>query len=469
MRVKLAKKALKEVGLEKQMKKYPNELSGGQMQCVAIARAIVKNPDIILADEPTGSLDTKTSTHIMDVLKKVSKNRLLIVATHNEKLAKSYSTIIYQLEDGVLSSGHVIKSNSNDDKTAKVSTAKDTSSTKILKDNDVSIKKSGLSFSAAFNMGFSSLRNKKAKSICMLLAGSVGVFLVATILSISNGLNIYVDDAQNTTLAQYPITFELKRDLSKVDSYVKAQQTIQEQQEQEYKTKSEQREQVLNQAKQDKRVALNNTLGSLMSTSGESTTNSKSSTVNDLGSLKKYFETNPDDLNDKVLDIEYSGRTSPVIYSSNSNGIQELYPSNSMFGSLGSGSGKTTITGSSYKASSSSAFSFGKLFDIFGPLPKNSDLYKDEESLVAGHWPENPYECLLVLNENGTIDDTMLYYMGMRNFQEEIAPLMDKYMNNEKVDFPGQFETFAYNEFLGNTFKVINPSDAYVYNDKEGV
>lgn len=299
----------------------------------------------------------------------------------------------------------------------------------------------------------------------MFAAGAVGVIVVSLVLAFSNGLNTYIADMQNTTLAQYPITFSQTRDLQKVDSYVRAEAEKVNREMTEYETKSAQREKAYQEARANDRVFLNNRIGAMMSTSGESTTVSPSSTVNDLYSFKKYLDTNPDNFKDKVIDVEYAFRTSPVIYSYTSNGAEEVFPANSLFGSLGTSSGKTSATGSSKKQGMTSANSIYNSMSSMGPLPSSEDVYRDDDCLVAGHWPSNPYELLLVLSEDGTIDDTMLYYLGMRDFATELAPLIEKYQRNEKVDWPGQLDSYAYKDFLGKTLKMINPSDCYT---KEG-
>lgn len=469
MRVKLAREALEHVGLLNEQNKYPSEISGGQMQCVAIARSIVKNPDIILADEPTGSLDSKSSKLIMDVLKNVGKNRIVIVATHNDALAKQYSTKIYDMKDGVLSSSAEKEHDDSAFEEKPILANDQTSATKILNNNKIKTGHNRLSLSSAIHLAFRSLSNKKLKTFAMLAAGCVGVFLVATILSVSNGINQYIKTMQDTTFAQYPVVLPHNRDLNKVDSYVKVSEEEANKIQNEKITKAEQRKKVLEEAKRQHRVALNNVIGAYMSTGDNTSTLSKVSTVNDLYSLKQFLDKNPNDINNDIMDLEYTFRTAPVLFSANSNGIKEVYPNDGMFGSLGSGSGKASSDGSSSKSGTSSAFGVDKLFSEIGPLPRNADLYKDDESLVAGHWPNNPYECLLVLKTDGTIDDTMLYTLGLRDFQSEIAPLIEKYKNNEKVDYPGQLDTYSYNEFLGTSLKVVNPSDCYKFVEDRGI
>lgn len=470
LRKKLAKEALKKVGMQDFAKKYPNELSLGQCQCVAVARAIAKNPEIILADEPTGSLDTKNSKMILDVLKSVSKNSTLIIATHNENLAKKYADKIYELIDGEFNPIPVYDAKSNVYEHKESQNNELPSSTQILDKNNIKTEKSTFSVYLAFKLAFSSLLSKKIKTAFMVLAGSIGVFLVATILAFSTGLNGYITNMQNNTLAQYPLFFSQTRDLSKVESYVAHQNSQTEIQHNEYITKQELKEKTIEDARASKRAALNSILGSFMSTNGNPTSqNDKTSTKNDLKSFKEFLDKNPDDINNFTSSIEYTYRTSPVIFSDTENEQSEVFPEDGLFGSLGSGSSKISITGASSKEGTSSANTISRMFTTFGPLPKNKEVYQDDESLVAGKWPETPYDLVLVLNSDGTIDDTILYELGMRNFDKEIEPLLEKYKNGEKVDFPGQFDTYAYSEFLGKTYKMINPSDCFVYDSSQGV
>lgn len=470
-RVKLAKEALKKVGMDDFANKYPNELSGGQQQLVTIARAIAKDPDIILADEPTGSLDTKTSKKVLDVLKKACKGKLLVIASHNEKLVKQYATRIMHIEDGELTIDTPVtkttESAVNDIYKAGQPDHSKLSATIILQNNKVKTKKSRMPYSAGFVAALSSLWYKKVKSFLMFFAGAVGVIVVSVVLAFSNGLNSYVADMQNTTLAQYPINFGQYRDLQKVDSYMLEQAKKAENEKTEYETKTAQREMAYKEARANDRVFLNNRVASMMSTNGESTSTTNSTTVNDLCSLKKYLDSNPDNFNDYVQNIEYAYRTSPVIYSSLINGAEEIFPANSMFGSLGGNSGAIDANGSSKKQGATSINNLKASMSALGPLPSSPEIYRDDDCLVAGHWPSNSHELLLVLGEDGTMDDTMLYYLGMRDFASEVAPLMEKYERKEKVDFPGQLDTFAYNDFLGKSVKIINPSDCY--SKQEGI
>ncbi|MDE6292731.1 MAG: ABC transporter ATP-binding protein, partial [Bacilli bacterium] len=191
-RVNRAKKALKEVGLEKHMYKKPNQLSGGQMQRVAIARALINNPDIILADEPTGALDTATSKQIMDLLKKVSKDKLVIMVTHNPELAENYSTRIIKLQDGVVTDD----SNPFDGK----------DEAKTFEESDAKTKKPSMSFTTALGLSLNNLLTKKGRTILTSIAGSIGIIGIALILSLSNGFQNYIDKLQEDTLSSYPLT-----------------------------------------------------------------------------------------------------------------------------------------------------------------------------------------------------------------------------------------------------------------------
>ncbi|MDO5329720.1 MAG: ABC transporter ATP-binding protein/permease [Coriobacteriia bacterium] len=463
LRRKLAKEALKKVGMQGQEKKYPAELSVGQQQCVAIARAIAKKPKIILADEPTGALDSKTSEEVINTLINVSQGSTLIIASHNEKLSKKYADKIYLLEDGVLNAPNI--DNVPDDPIKEVP-----SSSQVLNNNNIKTNRSTFSIPMAFKMAISSLLSKKVKTVLMVLAGSVGVFLVSTILAFNTGLNSYINDVQNSTLAQYPIYFGQTRDMTKVESYVATQSAQAELQQTEIVTKQQLKEKTIAEAKAMKRTALNNVIGDMMSTSGNTTGDQSNASIkNDLKSLKSFLDKNPNNINDSVSSIEYAYRTSPVIYTDTVNGQNEVFPQNSFFGSLGSGSGNISSTGYSYKQGKSSANSGDRMFSSYGPVPKNKEIFEEDETLVAGKWPSTPYELVLVLNSDGTVNDTILYELGMKNFNEEIAPLIEKYKKGEKVEFPGQYDTYGYNEFLGKTFKMINPSECYTYDSSQGV
>lgn len=475
---KLAKDSMKKVGIYDLRNKYISELSGGQKQLVAISRAIVKDPDIIFADEPTGALDSKTSIKIMDTLKKLSRNRLVVMATHNEKLARQYSTHIYNLKDGHLSDAKVIKDNiqnvsmsvASPMKKIDASTDKDAenSSTLILEKNKIRTQKSSLSIFTAFWIAFRNLKSKKVKSTLMICSAVIGVFIIAFILSLSNGLNLYIENAQNTILSQYPLYFSHNRDLSKVDSYAKAQQEAEKAANEESKTKSQRHAMTIKQAQEENKIALENMLGYMLSTNGESTTQNNASTINNLAAFKKYLDTNPDNFNDKVSSVEYTWRTSPVIYTNTSNGIEEVYPASGMFGSLGSGSGADSASGNNNKAGISSNGNLTSMFMHYGSLPENKELYEDDDCLIAGHWPQNPYQAILVLNDDCTIEDTLLYELGIRDFNSEIAPLIEKYKNKEKVDYPGQDSIYLYDDFLSKKLKVINPCDCYVKDQASG-
>lgn len=463
IRRKLAKEALRKVGMQGQEKKYPAELSIGQQQCVAIARAIAKDPKIILADEPTGALDSKTSEEVINTLIKVSQGSTLIIVSHNEKLAHKYADKIYLLEDGVLNAPNMDTVPGNPIQEVP-------SSSQVLNDNNIKTDRSIFSIPMGFKMAFSSLFSKKVKSLLMILAGSVGVFLVATILAFNTGLNNYINDVQNSTLAQYPIYFGQTRDMTKVESYVTTQKAQAELQQSEIMTKQQLKEKTIAEAKAMKRAALNNVIGDMLSTNGDTTNNQSNASIkNDLKSLKSYLDKNPNNINDSVSSIEYAYRTSPVIYTDTVNGQNEVFPQDSLFGSLGSGSGKVSSTGYSNKQGKSSANSGDRMFSSYGPLPKNKEIFEEDDTLVAGKWPTTPYELVLVLNSDGTVNDTILYELGMKNFNEEIAPLIEKYKKGEKVEFPGQYDTFGYNEFIGKTFKMINPSECYTYDSAQGV
>ncbi|MCQ2752407.1 MAG: ABC transporter permease, partial [Coriobacteriales bacterium] len=209
--------------------------------------------------------------------------------------------------------------------------------------------------------------------------------------------------------------------------------------------------------------------GGLNATHSASSSGSSASIKNDLASFKKYLDSNPKNLNNYVDNIEYTYRTSPVIYYDNINGKGEVFPKSGLFGSLGSGSGRISVNGTSEKQGSASSINSTRSLQSYGPLPKDPKIYKDDDCLVAGQWPQNSHELLLVLNPNGTIDDNLLYDMGMRDYNTELKPVIEKYLNGEPFEYAGLKETYPYTDFLGKTFKMINPSECYAYNSSTGL
>ncbi len=441
-RQRAAKRALKQVGLEKEAHKLPNQLSGGQMQRVAIARAIVGNPDIIFADEPTGALDTKSGKEIMNLLKELGKNKLVIVATHNSALARRYATRTVHIEDGKIT--------------------KDTNpfdATNARPSKHYRKKRTSLSFIAAYRLSLSNLWHKKGRAFITIAAGAVGIIGIAFIIALANGMRTYVGNMEANTLSQYPLQItQSKSKLSTANSIASTNKL-------ETPLETTEKAAEINKNTPEGRVALKGIIGPLLSSNGVTKDGDLKARNNDIASLKSYLDTNPDNFNNYVTSVEYNYNTAPVIYANNSNGVYEVYP-NPLLGSIGSNSGSMSA---SSKASATSASSFQSVFQSFSPLPKDKSIYEDSYKVLAGHWPENSHEAVLVLHQDGTINDSTLYTLGLRNFQKDVEPLIEKAANGEAFKFPGQDETFAYEDFLNVRFKVISPAEAYAYNSRHGV
>lgn len=430
-RKKRAIKALEDVGLGDQANKKPNQLSGGQMQRVAIARALVNDPSIIFADEPTGALDTKTSITIMDILKEVSKDRLVVMVTHNPDIANKYATRIVNLKDAKITADSRPYDPKQENAQARIF--------KKQKNN-----KTSMSFLTALSLSFANLMGKKGRTFMTAFAGSIGIIGIAGILALSTGTRMYIDNVEKNTLSQYPLsisrTKSIMTSLNESTQGSSIAKTIEKMQ--------------YNQQEENK-IGIRTYVSTMLTSSG----------ANDLKGLKTYFDENPENLNSYANSIEYKYDTSPVIYSNDMYGQRQVFPqSNSS--STGSGSGvsaannqsgnSTGITGPMAELSSTSSFF---------TLPSQENLYKDQYSIAAGKWPENANECVLVLHQDGTINDTLLYTLGLRDYNE-LKEAYKKYSNNEKANMPTKFDDVDYSQVLGHKFKFICPSDVYSYNEE---
>ena len=357
-RRKKAQKALEEVGLGEQIHKKPNQLSGGQMQRVAIARALVNDPDILLADEPTGALDSATSVQVMELLKKVAEDRLVVMVTHNPELAEQYATRIVNLRDGKIRS---------DSDPFILETAKD----ELVKHKNMG--KASMSFLTALSLSFHNLRTKKARTLLTAFAGSIGIIGISLILSLSTGVNDYIQNVETETLSQYPLQIQNTGfDFTSMLSMDRAEEG-EESGEDEQKNKINVIEMVTNMF---------------------STMNS-----NDLKSLKSYLDSGDSGIEQYTSAVEYSYDVVPQIYKEQEDGdIRQVNPDNS-FAALGLGS----------SMSSSSVMSSMMGTDVFYEMSEDSSLYEGQYDVLAGHWPESYHECVLVLTSGGGISDFMLY------------------------------------------------------------
>ena len=433
---KIAKYWLEAVGLKGCEKYQVKDLTLHQQQLVSLARALAKDAKIILADEPTACSKGKQTAEIVKILKEVSKNKTVIVTTHSKDIADSFDGAKFVLEEGKLRQ-------TNETTTSIVSSATANKNTTL----------SRIGYVKGASFAFANMRKHKFRTCLTVLAMSLGVIGICSVLSLATGLDAYIDHIEETTLSTTPITVIKYKWSTEGTKSSQTQEQITAAETQDKETK---RAQYLKDAANNRRIALNNTIGSLLSSNGNQNTDG-ASLLNDVPSLKAYLDTNPDSINDVTSSIEYTYDTSPVIYSTANNTIKEVYPGG-MFGSLGTGSSSTKGSKASMTSSADSVFNYLNDFKV---LPGSTEIYKDDDSLVEGKWAENADEAILVLNSDGTMDDSLAYTLGLRNFSSEIEPLIEKYKNGEKVDYPGTYDSWAYSDMIGITFKVINPSDAY--------
>ena len=403
-----SEKILKEVGLADHIHKKPGQLSGGQMQRVAIARALVNDPEIILADEPTGALDTETSIQIMKILKKISKNKLVIMVTHNPELAKEYSTRIINLKDGK------IISDTNE---------YDINSKSVLNPYE-NIKKTTMKYITALGLSFNNLMTKKGRTLLVSFAGSIGIIGIALILSLSNGFQKYIDKIQEDTLSSYPLTItSTSADMSSL-------------------------------------------LLSMISTDDETTNNSKVTekqfissmfsnvTTNDLKSFKKHINQNYSKISSDISSIKYSYSVDPLIYTrTKENKIVKVNP-NSLFTSMYDSSSVTNLY-SSYSS-------------FFSQMPDDRKMLNEQYEVLNGKWPEKYDEMVIVLNQKNTIPDILLYFLGIRDI-EELYDIMAKAMAGDKIDVDNKPMEFTYDELMQIEIKLINQFEVYKYNEKYNI
>ena len=415
-RIKRAREALIKVGLKDHINKKPNQLSGGQMQRVAIARALVNNPDILLCDEPTGALDTKTSEEVMSILKKISKDKLVVMVTHNEELAKTYSTRIISIKDGVVTDDTNPYTDTYEYKEDKV-----TKSTKT--------KKTSMSFLTALSLSFNNLLTKKGRTILTAFAGSIGIIGISLILSLSNGVNEYIRRVQEDTLTSYPVSIESSTaDMSSMMLELANQ------------TKRERHK--------DDKVYSNDLMSSMIESMASEIK------TNDLKEFKKYLEENKDKLSESVNDIRYKYNLDLQIYDKDTSKITKLNPS-TVFQSFGMMNNMNNMN-TNYMTSSY----MNERINVFSEISDNKDLINSTYDVLAGRLPNDKNEVVLILDGYGEISDYALYSLGLKE-QSELLEMAKKIMMGEKLDETKQ-TTYTYDELLEKEFKLILNTDYYI-------
>ena len=406
-----ATEALQKVGLGNQLHKHPTEMSGGQMQRVAIARALVNNPDILLADEPTGALDSETSIQVMELLKEVAKDRLVVMVTHNPELAHQYATRIVQLKDGVIRSD---------------TDPFEPDAAQLAPPVHKSMGRSSMSPLTSLSLSFNNLLTKKARTLLTAFAGSIGIIGIALIISLSAGVNQYIDDTERSTLSEYPL-------------------------------------QILSSG-----MDLTSMLTSGSPTSASGTTAEEGMvpvrqlitqmvagiTSNDLKSLKTYLESDDCTIAEDATSIEYSYNVQPQIYREDADGsIRQVNPDSSL-----------SSLGISSTSSTNSMMSSMMNTSVFYQLPESDELYNSQYEVKAGRWPEKYNECVAVLGADGTITDYALYALGLRD-SAELDKMIQQFAQNQNVDVPTDFKTYRYSDFIGIQFKLVNAADRYLRDD----
>ena len=414
-RKRRATEALQKVGLGNQLHKHPSEMSGGQMQRVAIARALVNNPDILLADEPTGALDSETSIQVMELLKEVAKDRLVVMVTHNPELAQQYATRIVNLKDGVIRSDTA----PYEPDTAQLAPA-------VHKN----MGHSSMSWWTSLTLSFNNLWTKKTRTLLTAFAGSIGIIGIALIISLSTGVNQYIADMERDTLSEYPV--QILRSGMDLTSLLSADLPGQP-------------------AAPD--------LGEGMVPVRQLVTQMVSGiTSNDLKSLKAYLESDACSIGESVSSVEYSYNVQPQIYRQDPDGsIRQVNPDSSL-----------SSLGISSETSSNNIMSSMMNTSVFSELPQTPELYASQYDVKAGRWPEKYNELVLTLNADGSVSDYALYAMGLRD-QAELDKILQQYAQNQKIDLPTDYGTYTYDDFLGMTFKLVNKADCYVYDTEHKV
>ena len=407
-RKKRALEALRKVGLKEQAHKKPNQMSGGQMQRVAIARALVNDPDILLADEPTGALDTTTSVQVMELLKEVAKDRLVIMVTHNPELAQNYSTRIVKLRDG---------------KIIDDTDPFEINETKLERPKHKNLGKSSMSLLTAFSLSLNNLLTKKGRTILTAFAGSIGIIGIAMILSLSTGFQNYIDKIQEDTLTSYPLTISAETaDAASMLLSMTGQ------------GKEEEKE-----VEGDKVVETQN-VADMFATIGK----------NDLKTFKKYIEDNSRKVDEMVSLTRYSYAVRPMIYSKNDKQeLLQLNPNDFLATIMGSSSSILTTGG----------------MTVFSEIVDDKKMLEDQYKIIKGRLPENYDEIMIILPAENKISDMLLYAIGLRDL-DELEDMIAKIVDGEKVVNENKPLEFTYEDLMNLEFKLVDASKTYKYNEK---
>lgn len=417
-RRKRAIKALEEVGLKEQIHKKPNQLSGGQMQRVAIARALVNNPDIILADEPTGALDTKTSVQIMEILKEISKDKLIIMVTHNPELAEKYSTRVIRILDGLIT-----------DDTNPYEQGKE-------KEEKAKTGKTSMNFFTALSLSLNNLMTKKGRTLLTAFAGSIGIIGIALIMSLSNGVQEYIKKVEEDTLSSYPISIE--EQTIDMTSMMEAMMG-------EVSDNSENQE--------DGKIYSSDIMNDMI------TTLSNKTQSNNLKALKEYIDSNNNDIANNANAVQYTYDLDINLYKPETeNGIVKVNPSTVM-NALGMGDLIEAQNSSSMSSfMSSSQMSMGET-DVWMEMIDNQELLESQYDVLAGNWPKNYNEVVLIVDSDNKVSDYTLYSLGLKD-QKELEERWKAVQEGKQLEETKQ-TSYTYDEILNLSYKLVLNSDYY--------
>lgn len=420
-----AKEALEKVGLGDQLNKKPSQMSGGQMQRVAIARALVNDPDILLADEPTGALDTETSVQIMEILKEISKDKLIIMVTHNPELAERYSTRIIRFIDGKMTGD----TNPYDGEYVPAEKpALDKNKTK----------KTTMSFGTALSLSTNNLMTKKGRTLLTAFAGSIGIIGIALILSISNGIQLYINRVQEDTLSSYPLTIqEETADMSAM-----------------MESMSDKHEGAMDHP-MDKIYSFN-IMNSLMNTMSEKIQ------TNNLSDFKAYLEDESNGLGEYISAVQYTYNVPLNIYKRDtSDGTVQVNPSK-MFQTVATGYEAVGVTDQALMTQMGNMSGM----NVWSEMLDNDTLLQSQYDVVAGEWADEYDEVMLVVNSRNEITDYALYSLGVLD-QEELADIMANITSGGTIEEKEQ-TSYTYDEILSLSFSLVLPTDYYKYDEEKG-
>lgn len=424
-----AKEALEKVGLGNQLNKRPNQMSGGQMQRVAIARALVNDPDILLADEPTGALDSETSIQIMELVKEIAKDRLVIMVTHNPELAEKYSTRIVKLLDGQI----VGDSDPFDP-------AKEPTHSEVRKSEVTKGQKTSMSFLTALSLSKNNLMTKKGRTFLTSFAGSIGIIGIALILSLSNGVQEYINSVERSTLASFPVS--IQHETVDYTSLMTSMMNVRDNAEEN---------------RDPDRIYTNDISTEMMKTM------LSEMQTNNLAEFKEYLESDPDGISASIEEIQYSYDSNLYIYGHSADGdIMQINPSTVMSAMMGQSMAdnvsQMTNTYSSLMGSSSMSS-----YDAFREL-LSTDMLKTEYEVLAGRLPEAYNEVVVLVTDRNELSDVTLYTLGLRD-QGELEGMMSSVMVGESFDLDTGDLSFSYDDLMGMEFSMLTAPEFYQKND----